>query len=169
MGALSPIAQHLVVALEDSSVRVAVARAMKQPQAGVAGLDLQGCASDPVVSALLASGEKRGGAAAKAICSALEKMNGAILYMDPTEVKRWDGTTIPIVTARATLSGVLPKALQGYRSPDRLIAIPTDGSMSGPILVVLPIPHPTRLTAKAMSMQRLNVTRHPVPTAQTSP
>lgn len=160
MGAFSPIAQAIAAGLQDSTARVNVYRAMKSRALdAVAGLDLQACESDSPIKALLASAEHFGAGPAKDLCAFLTQREGAILYMDPSRLARWDGTTIPVVAARETMNAPLPQAIQVYRSPNRLMTMPTDGSMVGPIVYVLPIAHSSRRTNAAVP----NIIVHTVP------
>lgn len=161
MGPLSLIAQNIVAALQDSSTRAAVAQAMKSPRAGLAGLDLQSCDVDGASRALFASAERRGGAAAASLCAKMKARSGAVLYMAPEQLKRWTGASIPIVAARASMDQAIAKTIQGYRSPDRLIDIPLDGTMTGPVLWVLPIAHPSRITPAASAKQHIVVLHAP--------
>jgi hypothetical protein len=167
MGQLSPIAQHLAAGLQDSTIRMAVYRAMKSPGANHGSLDLQTCAADPAVSSLVTSGERHGAGPAVAMCALIARLPGATLYMDPTQLARWDGTTIPIVTAVEKANRRLPATIRGYRSPDLLMDLPTDGSLQGPVLVVVPIAHPSRLSRAPVP--GVVVTHHPNPPANARP
>jgi hypothetical protein len=162
MGSLSLVAQNIVAALQDSSTRAAVNHAMKSPRGSLAGLDLQSCDVDATTKALFASAERRGGAAAASLCASIKARSGAVLYMAPEQLKRWTGASIPIVTARGSMDQALQKSVRGYRSPDRLIDIPLDGTMTGPVLWVIPISHPSRINSAALGSQQIKVLHSPV-------
>jgi hypothetical protein len=146
MGSLSPIAQHVIAGLQDSSIRMAVYHAMTKRGASTVGLDLQGCADEPVVLALIREGEHNGAMPASQACGVLKGLPGAVLYMDPDRLRAWDGSTIPIVTALENPHARIPPTFHGYRATNRMIDLPADGSLKGPILVILPIVHPRRVT-----------------------
>lgn len=142
MGTLSPIAQYVAAGLQDFAVRLAVHRALTSPSAHRMGLDLHACASDSVIISLLRAGERRGAGLAASVCQMLGSMNGAVLFMDPSRLRKWNGSTVPIVTAIANPGRELPATFHGYRSPNRLIDLPADGSIQGPVFIVLPYQHP---------------------------
>lgn len=143
MGALSQYAQVVVAALGDSVTRIAVWEKLRSPSTPLEGIDLQSCGSDAVVDRLLLAGQRRAGRSAAEVCSALQKMPGAILYMDRSRLKQWDGTSIPLVTAIERPDDRLPKILTVYRSARRTMSVPSDGSTLGPVLVILPYTHPS--------------------------
>jgi hypothetical protein len=150
MGSLSSAAQHIAAGLQDSVIRMAIRRSLLESHASVPELDLQACditASDS--DKLLQSGERRGAKVARDLCKMFKGMNGAILYMDPTQLAHWDGSTIPIVTAVADPDQPLPASIRGYRSPNVMIDMPTDGSMAGPMLAVLPLQHESQRSLRA--------------------
>lgn len=149
MGALSPIAQHIALALRDSSTRVAIARAMKDPGATLLGLNLRACDSDSLVARVFAAGHRRGGDLPDVVCRAVQAHSGMVLFMDRDRLRGWDGSASPIVTAIANPDATLPTSFHGYRTPTRLVDLPRDGSLQGPILVVFPMVHPTHAAIRA--------------------
>lgn len=142
MGALSGVARHIVTALRDPALRAAVAAAMKADSTSRLGLDLQDCDSPGVVHSLLAAGEKYGAGAAASVCASIKSRAAGALFMDPDRLRGWNGSTIPIVTAIENPRSALPATFHGYLSSERVIDLPADGSLKGPILVVLPLVHP---------------------------
>jgi hypothetical protein len=160
MGALSAIARHVSAGLRDSATRMAVAQAMKSGDAPTLGLNLHACEANAVVARLLVKGERAGGEPVAAVCAAIRQHRGMTLYMDPDRLRVWNGYSIPIVTALAAPDAAnLPSTFHGYRSPGRLIDLPSDGSEKGPILVVLPYVHPSE--ARADARPSLTVTHRP--------
>jgi len=164
MGELSPVAQHMVAALQDSSVRFRLAAAMKNPSFSGSIIDLQDCAGGQgsLVTDLMAAGERRGLGSAVALCEKLRARMGVTLYMSPSRAAKWDPATIPIVTAIASNSGRRQGSFKGYLSPSQTIDLPDDGAIGGPILVVLGYPHPNRL--KTLKPTPFNVEVRPAPT-----
>ncbi len=144
MGSLSALARRVSIAMQDPTVRGAVLRAMKDTSARGAGLDLTRCQAGSIVHELLIAAEKRGERPASAECAELEQHDGLLLYMAPDRLAAWDSTSVPIVTAVADLQARVPPSFRGYRSPNLMIDIPSDGSLRGPILVVAPVLHPER-------------------------
>lgn len=150
MGPLSPIAQHIAAGLQDSVTRATIRRSLLNPRSSIPAADLQSCDDTTgAVGHLLRSGELRGAGLAKNLCTTLKAMSGAILYMDPTQLAHWDGSVIPVVTAIAHPGQRLPASIVGYRSPNVTMDLPTDGHMAGPVLVVLPLLHESRLPSRA--------------------
>ena len=139
MGNLSEIARHISAALEDPRVRGAMVRAMKDSIYNPLGLDLSECGAGSVVGNMLRAGERRGGKDASTICDELTAGRGLILYMDRSRLHGWDSTTIPVVTAITNPDAPPRKSFHGYRSPDLVMDVPSDGSLGGPILIVLPV------------------------------
>lgn len=138
MGPHSALAQLIALALQDSAARFGLATALRTDSTARTGIDLQDCATSPVVVALLKAAERRGGATAAAACETMSRQRGLVLYMDPDRVAQWDGRESPIVTAIADPQLALPRTFLGYRGPNQTIQLPSDGSLRGPILVVLP-------------------------------
>lgn len=147
MADLSSVARHLAGALRDSATRADVARAMKDPKESFVGIDLHSCAANPLVLRLLLQGERAGGSPSQIVCQGILHREGLVLYMDRDRLRAWDGSTIPIVTAIAQPGSGLPVTFHGYRSPTKIIDLPSDGSLGGPILVVLPYVHPASAIA----------------------
>jgi hypothetical protein len=145
MGNLSSLAHQVVVGLGNPRVRMMVVEAMKNPAAAGAGLDLNDCASGSVVAQLLVAAEQRGAGSAATTCSDIGRWGGLTLYMAESGLRRWDGTFIPIVTALSARGPAVPKQWKGYRSGDRAIDLFADKPVPGPVLVVLPLTHPTRV------------------------
>jgi hypothetical protein len=138
MGNLSEVARHISASLEDPRVRGAVVRAMKDSVNNPIGLDLTECDAGSVAGNTLRSGELRGGRDASTLCEEMKQRGGVILFMDRGRLATWDSTTIPIVTAIANPNVPLQKTFHGYRSPDLVMDVPSDGSLGGPILIVVP-------------------------------
>jgi hypothetical protein len=68
-----------------------------------------------------------------------------VLYMDRDLLAQWDAAAVvPVVTALAHPNAALPAAFRGYRTPEETVDLPGDGSVTGPVLVVLPNIHPSR-------------------------
>lgn len=143
MGNLAPVARHIVVALRDPAARGVIARALRSQTTSRLGLDLQSCSSSASIKSILAAGERRGAGAASAICSLVQRLDGAVLYMDPNRLAAWDTTVAPMVGAIAHPERGLPRQFSAYRSATRITALPRDGSLAGPILMVLPYRHPS--------------------------
>lgn len=145
MGDLSGIAQHVAAAMQSPAVRATIAAALKQAPNGITELDLQDCGRNAAIKAMLDEGQRRGGAAPGALCSAIAKTDGMVLYMDRDLLARWNpAAVVPIVTALANPGAALPAAFRGYRTPEETIDLPGDGSVTVPVLVVLPNIHPSR-------------------------
>lgn len=142
MGSLSSLARHVSLALQSEAVRREVYDSMKSPEALGAGLNLQECNHSGVAQDLLRSGELAGGSSAAAFCAAIRGLNGLTLYMDPGRLDNWNPKFLPIVTAIANPGTKLPAHFLGYRSARFTIDLPGNGSLKGPILVVLPRKHP---------------------------
>jgi hypothetical protein len=66
--------------------------------------------------------------------------------MDREQLALWNTSVIPIVTALASAGASLPAHMLGYRSPTRTIDVAADRRLKGPILVVLPMAHPSRVS-----------------------
>ena len=141
MGSLSAVARHIVAALRNPSTRVAVMNAMKSASAGRLGLNLSWCTEDPVVADLLQAGEDAGGDPSPVMCKKIQAYRGLVLYMDPDRLREWDGTSIPMVTAIANPERGVGGPLRAYRGVTTMITLPADGSVRGPLLVVLPYEH----------------------------
>jgi hypothetical protein len=146
MGELSPLARHLSAALRDSTMRLALAKAMKDSSAS-GSVDLQDCANASIAEDLLANGQRHLGGSANQFCAMLRALPGAILYMDPQRLQAWDGQATPIVTALSDPRAALPDSIVGYRSPSRSITMARTRIVDGPLLVILPYAHP-RTSAK---------------------
>lgn len=142
MGSLSPLARHIVIALRDSAMRANLVQAMRTAQPRGLGLDLSSCNQSGTAQALIQAGELRGGASAASMCALIGNTHGVTLYMNAPALAAWDPSVIPVVTAIDNPQKKLSHAFVGYRSPTRMIALSDTGhSISGPVLVVLPIPH----------------------------
>jgi hypothetical protein len=157
MGSYSGIAQHIAAALQDPRVRGMVARALRDSVTNPSGLNLSDCSSGTVSGMMLSAGELRGGLSASELCKQLNENVSFTLYMDRTRLAGWDSTVIPIVTAIAKPSDQLPQRFKGYRTPSVLIDLPSDGSVGGPVLVVLPYRHTQRLSHVSGEPMRSNV------------
>lgn len=144
MGRLSGIARHLSAALQEAAMRGLLNRALKSPGAIGIGIDLQDCEAPTLVGQLLRAGERRGGESAEALCHAFQHEKGLTLYVDRSTLKGWDSTTSPIVTALEDPDAPLPQTFLGYRSPSRTIEIGAGTKIKSPILVILPVMHPSR-------------------------
>lgn len=143
MGAFSPVARLVSAALQDSATRVRVYRALKMAP-GRLGLDLQLCQDDPLIHEIFDAGERFGAGVAASHCAFARAQGGLVLYMDHDRLQHWDPSVSPIVTAIANIDTPSAATFHGYRSPVRMIDLPADGSVQGPILVILPIQHSTR-------------------------
>ena len=145
MGDLSGIAQHVAAAMQSPAVRAVIAAELKQAPNGITQLDLQDCGRNAAIKAMLDEGQRRGGAAPGTLCSAIAKADGMVLYMDRDLLARWDpAAVVPIVTALAHPGAALPAGFRGYRTPEETVDLPGDGSVTVPVLVVLPNIHPSR-------------------------
>ena len=142
MGSLSPLARHLAIGLRDPKARVALADYMKSNPNPRAGVDLQLCDRAPALSGIIAAGQRGGGSAS--MCGFVKAQAGVTLYMDPDRLRGWDASVAPIVTAIENPGAARPALFQGYRASDRMIDLPSDGSLGGPILVVLGQAHVSR-------------------------
>lgn len=161
MGDLSPVARQVVAGLQNPKVRGAIIRALRDPANRGAGIDLLDCSPGSAVGDLLQAGESRGGEGANTLCSAFRSWGGVTLYMAPDRLAAWDSTVIPIVTAIAHPDSALPATLVGYRSPARTIDLPADGSLQGPILVVVPYLHPKRYAGRTSQLMPSQSVRIP--------
>ncbi|HJQ10665.1 MAG TPA: hypothetical protein VJ840_06490 [Gemmatimonadaceae bacterium] len=83
--------------------------------------------------------------------------------MSPNRAAAWDPATMPIVTAIEDPLGRRRGNFLGYLSPSKTIELPEDGRIGGPILVVLGMPHPTRLETLRPPKVTLNVINAPPP------
>lgn len=170
MGGLSDIAQHFAAALQDARLRGALVRAMRDTVNNGTGIDLANCGSGTIVGSLLTAGELRGGGDAASLCERMKAGKGMILYMDQTRLAGWDSTTIPIVTAIADPQGSIAETIRGYRAPGDMIVLPVDGSVGGPVLVVLPYLHPRRLLSRhPILLQSVAIVQHASGSAETLP
>ena len=148
MGALSNAALAVAAGMQDQRVRAAVITAMRDSSALGVGLDLQDCGPGSRTRSLFDAAERRGVGQAAALCSWATARSGLVLYMDPDQLAAWSATVIPIVTAVEQPGHPLPAHVLGYRSPVRTIDIAADPNLKGPILVVLPITHPSRMQSR---------------------
>lgn len=169
MGGFAPLARHIVAALRDSEVRIGIAASMKSPTAHYLGLDLRLCDTDPLVSKLFASGEYAGAGSATSMCSLVKRYPGVVLYMDPDRLRQWDGRTIPFVTAIENPDAALPPMLHGFRSATRIIDLPRDGSVGGPMLVILPYRATPTLAESSPSFTMMTLHSSPSPTLHAAP
>ena len=145
MGDLSRIAQHVAAAMQSPAVRATIAAELRRAPNGIAQLDLQDCGRNAAIKAMLDEGQRRGGTAPGTLCSAMAHADGMVLYMDRDLLARWNpATVVPIVTALAHPGGALPAVFRGYRTPEETVDLPGDGSVTVPVLVVLPSMHPSR-------------------------
>lgn len=151
MGSLSEVAQHLAAALQDPRVRGLVVRAMRDSVHNASGIDLSSC-TDSVVSSLVNAGTLRGGGSANSLCKRLGVGKGVVLYMDRTRLAGWDSTVIPIVTAVADPSIQPAKTFHGYVTPSLVTDLRSDGSVNGPVLVVLPLFHSRRIGSASTAL-----------------
>lgn len=148
MGHLSGLARHISAGLQDPSARGALVRLMKSDAARGIGIDLQACESG-TVRGLLEAGSRRGADPYDVVCRGLKGAAGVMLYMDRDRLAGWDSTVIPVVTAIEHPGKPIPAKFLGYRSPTRTIELSHPASLAGPILVVLPLLHPTRWSRQA--------------------
>jgi hypothetical protein len=170
MGGLSGVARHVAAGLQDPAVRAAVARALAAAPDGLTRLDLQDCSRSPVVKALFEAGERRGGGSAAALCAAVERGEGMVLYMDRDGLARWDARATPVVTAVADVGAPLPTTFRGYAAPERTVDLPGSGSATPLVLVVLSTVHPGRQAARARPSAIVSVERpDPPPGRQAAP
>jgi hypothetical protein len=144
MGPLSELARRVSIAMQDPDARGAVVRAMKDSTSRQVGLDLTDCGTKSATRELFTAAEKRGAGLASTACADIAQRGSLLLYMAPDRLAAWDSTLVPIVTAVADLEADIPASFRGYRSPDVIIDIPSDGSLLGPILVIVPVLHPKR-------------------------
>jgi hypothetical protein len=144
MGPLSAIALQVVAGLQNPHVRAALNSALRDTSALGYGLDLQSCDESGVARDLFAAGERRGAAPAEVLCESVKRMPGVVLHMDQHQLALWSPNTIPLVTALAHPEAMLPRHLTAYRSPTVTLDVLADTHLSGPILVVLPLTHPSR-------------------------
>jgi hypothetical protein len=149
MGNLSEIARHVSAALEDPRVRGALVRAMKDSVNNPAGVDLTECSGGSIAENLLRAAELRGGRDASTLCNDLRVGKGAMLFMDRSRLAGWDSTTIPVVTAIANPDAPIAKSFHGYRSPDLVMDVKADGSVGGPVLVIVPYANPHRASGRS--------------------
>lgn len=149
MSDLSPVAQHIIVALRDSAVRVAVIDALKQSTNGHIGIDLSSCNGISLGAAIISTGERLGAGPASPICDRLRTGSGMTLYMSPERLARWNPTVIPIVTAIANPDQPRPVHIMGYQFADMTIDI-SDPKFIGPVLVVVPYAHGSHLTRRTI-------------------
>jgi hypothetical protein len=163
MGALSDVAQHIAAALQDPRIRGMVVRALRDTVNNGTGMDLAQCSPGTIVGDLLTAGELRGGQSAASLCERMKSKTGMILYMDHSRLMGWDSTTIPIVTAVADPNAPIAKTFHGYFTPTTMADLRSDGSVNGPVLVVLPIFHPRRVRDLNRAMLPTNVIVRPAP------
>ena len=163
MADLSPIARHLIVALRDSTLRIDLARALKAQENGTLGIDLHDCDHDALAVRVLREGERRGAGGASLACTRIRQRAGMVLYMDRDRLRGWDGTTIPVVTAVSNPDRGLPVTFRGYRSATQMIDLPSDGSIRGPILVVLPYMHAQTAFRNSAQSPAVSVRELPAP------
>lgn len=165
MGSLSPVARHIVIALRDPAMRTALRQALVASSSSGVGLDLADCGGTSPAAMLLTRGEELGGSAAVDLCALITRRHGVTLYMNRTALAGWDGSVIPVVTAIENPAAPLPATFQGYRSPTVSIQLPGRGrALSGPLLVVLPIAHPSEVrrhgtTPFSVQVKTVNVSR----------
>lgn len=160
MGSLAGVARAISAGLQDPAVRHRVAAAMKERGTHPIGIDLRDCAGGTPAAQLVASGAARLAANPEAMCDAIRGRVGMVLYMDGDRLTHWDSSTVPIVTAIDNPDQSLPASFLGFRSPDVTVALPADGSLRGPILVVLPLPHDGMLPSARMPVRTIQVPNH---------
>src|SRR6185312_4749517 len=107
MGAYSQLARHIVIALQDSAVRMQLYQAINARGPGGAVIDLSTC-SMGLSSRILAAGEQRGAGSARLVCDRAKSGVGAILYMNAESAAAWRPNSIAIVTAISDPSAPLP-------------------------------------------------------------
>ena len=134
--------------LRDSVVRYTLNAKLKGQLDGTVGLDLVDC-DGGLVARLLQVAEQNNIGNAKSACAELHRTRGVTLYMDPSRLLAWHPSVAPIVTAIAVPSAHRPETFFGYLGDHRAIALPKDGSLKGPILVVLAQPRQEQLRASA--------------------
>lgn len=166
MGSLSSLARHVSMALQSDALRKEVHDSMSNPNAMGAGLDLQECDQPGVAQHLLRSGELVGGGSAAELCATIRRMDGLSLYMDPGRLQRWDPKLLPIVTAIADPNKKLPTHFLGYRSARYTIDLPANGSLKGPLLVILPLKHQRRIVAGQRPNAQVRVIQLPTDTSR---
>ncbi len=162
MGRLSPLALQIVVALRDPALRARLAAFMKSSEGGLLGLSLSDCGANSLADEIFARGENNGVGSAETSCANTKLYAGVVLHMAPERLRAWDGSTIPIVTAIEHPEDPLPTTFLGYRGATQAIELPKDGSVGGPILVLLPYAkRPNDREAKIEGMPQR--TLHPAP------
>ena len=137
MGPLSPVAHFIAAALHDQDARVRLRAALMAPGLSMSGLSLSSCSSDEVLKQLFAAGERRGAGKAGALCQMLRTRGGVSLWMAPGRLRGWSPSMMPIVAAIDNPSRRLPPKFKGYLGARRAVELPEDGSINGPILMVL--------------------------------
>jgi hypothetical protein len=158
MGNLSAVAIHIVAGLRDSAVRYRIHDMLLERGNYGIGIDLQDCGPGGRAFGVLHAAEAHGGQRSDIQCAALKKLRGAVLFMEPGRLAAWNPRVIPIVTAIADPDAPLPKHFLGYRSPDRTIELTDKGGVGGPLLVVLPVLHPSRPRSYSTRFPALKVT-----------
>ena len=169
MGGLSVVALQISLSLQDPDTRQALAAALKTDTMARGGVDLQDCDHSSLAHQLLAVGERRGGRTAASLCAEIAGRRGLILYMDPDRLAAWSGRDTPVVAAIENPQAPLPSEFTAYRSPTRTIALPSDGSLKGPILVVLPFRGQARANREPGKLPRARAIQGPDASQPTTP
>jgi hypothetical protein len=147
MGGLQTVALQIVRGIQDPHIRSRLAIAMRDSSNHGMGIDLTSCTGTSIAADVLQAGQRHGGGDAKFLCADLAKRGNFILYMDGTELRRWNEQTLPSVTVFAQPQLPVPPHLMAYRSPSRMIDIGNGRNIVGPMLVILPFKHPSRAGA----------------------
>jgi hypothetical protein len=137
MGQLSPVAQFISTAILDKNARLELHAALLNAGGSPFGLKLSECASSAPLVTLMNAGEHRGAGSGRALCRMLAARGGVTLWMNPAWLRQWDGSTLPIVAAIDNPAIALPRTFKGYIGAKHAIDLPADGSVGGPVLVVL--------------------------------
>lgn len=143
-GEMEQTVRAVAAGLQDSTTRKMVALIFRSDTTGIPMIDLQACSADGISRRLLNTAELKGGPKSQLLCAKLGASRGAVLYLNREDVRRWDGTTIPPVTALVNENAPMPSAVPVYLSPARFTTLSTEGATAGPVLVVVPVVHPDR-------------------------
>lgn len=168
MGPLSVIAREVVTGLGDAPTRRGVLQALKASANSGMGIDLTSCNASGVVLDLLVAAERRGAGRASDICESITETRGLVLYMSARDLRRWDGSFIPIVTAISLNPAALPDKWQGYRSPETAIELSSREPAPGPVLLILPVNGHPRLTPGSRGRPQQTTSFGPPPSSKTS-
>lgn len=140
MGQLSGPAMTIAAALEVDTGRALMRTAFSQIPRGSLGVDLQNCdAPSSAGNRIVRLGTSRLLTDALALCDLFRLSSGMMLYVSKDLIARWDGRTLPYVTAVEDVTASASQTFAAYRGSTQVLTLSENGPFDAPVIVLLPI------------------------------